>query len=301
MNKKAMSLAILSAAVLGGTAACAGQTSAPISNTTPNAAVALTVPTKAPTGAPTIAATGAASQSPTTSTPTKVASTAATSSGAAARNPGGYVAGAWLGVGQMPLALAGYTDWQVDSSVGGTRLGAEVFATVPAQSPTGCMDIGLGGLSSLGNGLEGAQIEMFSGSNSDKMRADGVIPAYAHQAVFFYPNAADADAAMNGLAADFATCKNQVTGTDPTTGTKLVGSIQQTADQAGAQCWSVFAIGATSASGPGTLDHDCFVQSGSLIELVNVEVNSVPSLSTQSFTTTDTALIPELQHDLQQY
>jgi hypothetical protein len=248
--------------------------------------------------------TALATASPTTPSPTPTGPSTATQStvtpGApvTAPNPDSYVAGAWLSASHMPLELPGYTDWQPVTNAEGIRVGGAVFATTPGQTPISCMDIGMGRISSLTNGLEGGQVQRFSSPNNDKIRTDGTIPAYTDQAVLLYPTTADADAAMNGLAASFATCKNQVTATDPTTGNQLTGTIERTANQSDAQCWSVLAL---TASGPGILDHDCFVHSGTTIEEVSIEINEVPSFSTQNFTATDTTLIPALQHDLQQY
>ncbi|HTJ68025.1 MAG TPA: hypothetical protein VL551_10880 [Actinospica sp.] len=304
-NHKRLAASTLSVVLLG---AIGGVAAVSVHNTNGVPAAHVTgtaVATSAPaTPSPTVTVTSSPSSTPTTgaSSPSSTAGSTTATSGASTTvvNPAQYVANAWLNASQMPLALPGYTDWQLNSNVNGTRIGGEVFANPVSQSPTWCMDMGMGGLSGLSDGLKGSQIEMFSGSNRDKIRTDGIIPADTFQSALFYQNAADAEAAMNGLAADFATCKNQVTALDPTTGTNLVGSIEQTANQTDAQCWSVLAVPATHAN-PGTLDHDCFVSSGSIVELVNIEVNEDSSFNTQSFTATDTALIPELRQALQAY
>jgi hypothetical protein len=299
-----MSVALL--ATVGGVAAVAvdreraggaavGVASASAASSTLSAKPSASV--SATAGSASAAASATASGSAAASSASPSAATSSPSS--AAVDPNRYVAGAWLSRSQMPLALAGYTDWQFETNTVGTRIGGEVFATGPDQSATWCMTVGLGELSGLGDGLEGGQVEMFAASQDGQTRADGTVPGYAHQAVFFYRDAAHAADALHGLAADFAACKSQVTGIDATTGHKLVGSTERTAQQGDAECWSVLALGTDPDS--DILDHDCFVRSGSIIEQVNVEIRRVPALSTVNFTSPDAVVIGELQQELRQY
>jgi hypothetical protein len=88
---------------------------------------------------------------------------------------------------------------------------------------------------------------------------------------------------------------------DPSTGVKLVGSIQQTLAQGDAQCWSVLAVPDSGKQSPGRLDHDCFVRSGDIVEEFNVEVNEDSSFSSLSFSQTDKTVVAELRTVLEEY
>lgn len=318
MSKKALSVTLLSAAILGSAAACSGHASGtaqtPIANGAAAAAVtvpsveaaAASAPPAAASAAPAAANTApiATSSAAPSATPTTVRSRpVAVPSAVAATglpNPGQYVAAAWLSSAQMPLYTANVTMWQVSADTVGTRIGGEVFADPASQALVQCTDTWMGEIPGLRSGLRGEQIESFGGPNSDKIWSNGVIPAGTWQSALFYRNATDAAQAMDGLAADFASCKSQVTAVDPTTGQSLAGSTRQTLARDEAECWSVLAVPADGQH-PGTLDHDCFVRSGSMIEEVNVEVNEVPSLATLDFTHTDTTVVAELEQVLQKY
>lgn len=284
MNTKALRITLLAAAILGSATACAAQAQSPAASSR----------VATPTGRAASASAGASSTAVAVG-----ASASDTPSSQSTVDPNTYVAAAWLNAQQIPLAQAGVTDWVLQSSVTGTHIGGEVLATTPAQSATWCTDLGIGGLGSLTPGLVGGQLEMFDGSNSDKILPNGAIPAYAHQATLFYGDTAEASAAWNGLAASFGACAKQITGVDPTTGQYIVGSARQTLSQPNAECWSVLADNKAGTS--GSIDHDCFVRSGSLIEELNVEEHQVSSFATQSFTSIDATLVPQLQAALADY
>lgn len=204
----------------------------------------------------------------------------------------------------MPLYQAGSTTWAYDSYNYGTHLGGHVYLSPTTHITDWCSDVLTisGNLSSLENGLTGSQYQAFTGPDTNKILPNGTIPAYSLQAAYFYPDAAAATAAFNGLAGDFATCATKATGVDPSTGTNLTGTTQQTLSQNDARCWSLLAAGkGTKSANAGTLDHDCFVHSGTVIEEVHLEDNEDGSFTTQSFTAADAGLVPLLQQDLRAY
>ncbi|MBR7838800.1 hypothetical protein KDL01_36370 [Actinospica durhamensis] len=297
MSKSAIGITLLSAAVLGAAAACAGP--APASNPTTSAASA------SPSPATTAAAPEASGITATFATATSATATSATSLAAAtwAPKPGTYVAGAWLAVEQMPLYRAGVTAWAYNTFNYGTRLGGHVYLS-PAGHLTDWCDEEMsysGDLTGLEKGLAGSQYQAFTGPNSDKVLPNGTIPYLTAQSAYFYGGAAEAQAAMDGLAADFAGCAARGTGTDPTTGSSLVATTERTVAQSGAECWSLLFSGRSSTRNGGTLDHDCFVRSGDVIEEVHLHDNEDGSFTTQSFAAVDSTLISELRQDLRAY
>jgi hypothetical protein len=214
-NRQRVAASTLSVALLG-VAGGVAAVNVHGSNGVPTAPVTGTHSVVPVTSGPYSASPSATSSSAPTSTPTATTgsgsstATARVSSSAASHasssvsvDPDQYVAGAWLSAGQMPLYAANVTMWQ-STTAAGTRVGGEVYADPAKQASTWCTDFGRGGLASLQPGLLGGQIEMFDASNSDQILANGVIPATTFQSALFYPNAADAVAAMDGLASSFA-------------------------------------------------------------------------------------------------
>ena len=215
--------------------------------------------------------------------------------------PGKYVPAAWLTAGQMPLAQPGVTTW-VPTGGAGTKLGGDVYeASLPQVMA--CDSLGIGGAlaAGLGKNLAGTQYDTYDGSNSDKILPSGAIPAYADQYALFYANSTQASAAMKGLAADYASCAHEVTGIDPTTGGQLVGSDASTVNQGSVQCWSLLSAPVSGPAGNATVDHLCFVQSGSVIGIAGVSANEVSTLSTICFGPVDSATISSLHHALSAY
>jgi hypothetical protein len=235
------------------------------------------------------------SADPSTTTTTAAASPSVTAS------PGAYVASAWLAPQQMPFSQAGVTQWAYNSFNYGSHLGGHVYELgTDGGWVIGCSeDMGGHNLTSLAAGLVGAQYQAFTGASSDKILPNGAIPAYTDQAAYFYHDAAQAEAAMNGLTGDFARCKASLTGVDATTGSSLVGETQQTTGTQDAQCWTVLARNAKSTGGETI--HDCFVRSGNVVEEVHVVIHEVATFDDENFPAFDTTLIPELQHDLVAY
>lgn len=275
MNK-ALGIAVLSAAVLGTTAACTSQ--APAANATvnqsPNSALARTA-----------------------STETAMSPTAAS---ALAASPRVYVAGAWLTPQQMPLYQAGVTQWAYNTFNYGTHLGGHVYAYDAGIAITGCSDDKNGGsLASLATGLAGSQYQAFTGPNTDKILANGAIPAYTDQAAYFYHDATQAEAAMDGLADSFARCKASLTGIDPSSGSSFVGELQQTLNLQDARCWTVLARNAKLDGGETV--HDCFVRSGNVVEEVHVEINEVAAFDDENFPAIDATVVSQLRQDLAAY
>jgi hypothetical protein len=218
--------------------------------------------------------------------------------------PGRYVAGAWLSPAQLPFARTGYTTWDHASGIG-TLLGGSAYEQTAQQYTVNSSCSSIGSASALGDGLgqglAGAQVQVFQSSNSGKIWPDGTIPAHASQYALFYPNVTAATAAMNALSADYASCETQVTRPDPATGATLAGSVQQTVNDGSAQCWTLVAAQPGSTAANGTADHTCFVRSGAMIGTVTVSVNQAGSLSTVSFTSSDSTVVPELEQDLAAY
>jgi hypothetical protein len=219
-------------------------------------------------------------------------------------DPGRYVTGAWLSPAQLPFARAGYTTWD-HADVIGTLLGGSAYGQTVEQYKANNSCSSIATASALSDGLSealtGAQVQVFQSSNFGKIWPDGTIPAYASQYALFYPNATGAAAAMNGLSADYAACKTQVTGPDPSTGGNLAGSVQQTVNGGSAQCWTLLTAQPDSTVANGTADHTCFVRAGAMIAAVTVSINQVSSLSTVSFTSSDSTVVAELEHDLAAY
>jgi hypothetical protein len=204
----------------------------------------------------------------------------------------------------LPFTRAGYTTWDHAGGVG-TVVGGSVYEQTVQKYTANNSCSSIATASALGNGLSealtGAQVQVFQSSNFGKVWPDGTIPAHASQYALFYPNATAATAAMNALSADYAACKAQVTGSDPATGTTLAGSVQQTVNDGSAQCWTLLAAQPGSTVANGTIDHTCFVRSGAMIGTVTVSINQVSSLSTVSFTSSDSTVVPELEQDLAAY
>jgi hypothetical protein len=256
----------------------------------------------------TTSASAAPSAHPSTTPSAQTGPTATTPSGTApqatAPNPGRYVAGAWLSPAQLPFARAGYTTWYHTGGIG-TLLGGSAYGQTVQQYKANESCSGIAGGSALGDGLSealtGVQVQVFQSTDTGKVWPDGTIPAYASQYALFYPNATAATAAMNALSADYAACKTQVTGPDPTTGETLAGSVQQTVNGGPAQCWTLLAAQPDSTVANGTEDHTCFVRSGAMIGTVTVSINQVGSLSAVSFTLSDSTVVPELEQDLAAY
>jgi hypothetical protein len=275
--------------------------SASISPSAPAPVSATTSPSATPSTHPSATSSPSASSpsaGPTGTTPT------GTTPPVTVPDPGRYVAGAWLSPAQLPFARAGYTTWDHESGTG-TLLGGSAYGQTAQQytASSSCSSIAPGSAlaDGLGQGLTGAQVQVFQSSNSGKIWPNGTIPAYASQYALFYPNAAAATAAMNALSADYASCKTQVTGPDPATGATLAGSVQQTVNNGSAQCWTLLAAQPGSTTANGTADHTCFVRSGAMIAAVTVSVNQAGSLSTVSFTASDSTVVPELEQDLAAY
>ncbi len=320
-NRRRLAASTLSLALLGGIGVAAattvhGSPKVPTASSTSTATPSLPAspspagsPSASPSQSPTATNTGTPTASTSTSpsappsTPASSMSSSAASGVVVVASPGAYVAGAWLSVEQLPLYEAGVTDWVDDGYNEGSHLGGYVYLA-PSGSPRNwCDDVMSysGNLTSLESGLTGTQYQGFTGPNGDKILANGTIPYLAAQDAYFYGDAAEARSAMEGLAGDFASCAAKLTGTDPTTDGYIVGSTEQTLAQSGAQCWSLLGTGKTPTANGGSVDHDCFVQSGNVIEEVHLLINQDGSFATQSFTAIDSTLVPELQHDLRAY
>ena len=272
-------------------------TAPPSASTSPSVSVSATT-----------SASAAPSMHPSTTPRAPAGPTATTPSGTAPQamvpNPGRYVTGAWLSPAQLPFTRAGYTIWDHSGGIG-TLLGGSAYGQTVQQYKVNNSCSSIATASALGDGLSealtGAQVQVFQSSNFGKIWPDGTIPAYASQYALFYPNATAATAAMNALSADYAACKTQVTGPDPTTGRALAGSVQQTVNGGSAQCWTLLAAQPNSTVANGTVDHTCFVRSGARIGTVTVSINQVSSLSTVSFTSSDSTVVSELEQDLAAY
>jgi hypothetical protein len=263
--------AILGLIVFGAATACGGQPAAPDANPSPAHAA--------------------------TSAPVPDSSSGGSQKSIGVVSPGAYVAGAWLSAAQMPFAQAGVITWDAQAGVG-TRLSGGVYEQTATQFKTtigSCTAVrsGSGVADALGAALAGAQYEIFQGSNSDKILPNGTIPYVAWEQNLFYDNAAGARAALAALTWGYADCKNEITGTDPTTGGTVTGRIQETLAARSAQCWSIL--------GAGTIQHACYARSGAMIAAVEVTVHQVSSLFTVNFSSIDSTEVSELQQVLRSY
>jgi hypothetical protein len=201
---------------------------------------------------------------------------------------------AWLGASQMPFADDG--DYQLTEATG-SQLGDSVALDRP---PIEMCDEDINGtaLSALGDGTSGQQLREFF-SQGNVLPEGQAIAAYPAQQLLFYPNAATARSAWDALPADFASCKQQMTGVDPSSGISLIGSVQQTVAEPDAECWSTLTTGTGgSSTSNGDLTHSCFVRSGSLIAAVDVDVHDDGSFSLVDFGPTDASTISALRQAL---
>jgi hypothetical protein len=273
-----------------------GTPTAPVSaSTSPSPSFSATPSASA---APSTHPSGTSSAHPLTSAPSGSAPSVT------APSPGRYAAGAWLSPTQLPFARAGYTIWDHQAGVGALLGGSAYGQTVQQYKDSDTCSAVAPGYAlgdGLSEGLSGDQVQVFLSSNSGQAWPDGTIPASAAQYALFYPNATAAAAAMNGLSADYAACKTEVSGTDPSTGETLAGSVAQTVSDGSAQCWSLLAAQPNGTAASGTVDHACFVRSGAMIGEVRVSINQVGSLSTVSFSSSDAAVVAELEQDLAAY
>jgi hypothetical protein len=291
--------AVLAAGVLGAIAACSGTAVAAATPGTGHSAASGSSASSAAASA--TAAPSHANVVSTQTTGTAPATSAASAAQSGVPAPGTYVPAAWLTPGHMPLAQPGVTVWDPAGGVG-MKLGGDVYAASLPQVMA-CNNLGTGAAlaAGLGHDLAGTQYDTYQASNSDKILPNGAIPAYAAQYALFYANSAQASAAMKNLSADYASCAREVTGIDPTTGGRLVGSDDSTLNQVSAQCWSLLAAGVSGGAGNGTIDHTCFVQSGSVIGAATVSVNEVGTLSTMNFGAVDPTTVSGLRQSLGAY
>ena len=209
-------------------------------------------------------------------------------------DPQVVVPAAWLSAGQMPFAADG--GYQLTRATG-SQLGDSVAFDDP---PLEFCDEDISGtaLSALGDGASGQQLREFF-SQGSVLHVGQAIAAYPAQQLLFYPDAATAQSAWDRLPADFASCKQQMTAVDPTSGTSLTGWVQQTVNEPDAECWSTLTTGTDQqSSSNGGLTHYCFVRSGSLIAAVLVDVHEDGSFSLVDFGPTDTSTISALRHAL---
>lgn len=317
-NHQRLAASALSLALLGGVGGIAAVSvghggGAPVANSTASASPTVSVepsisaspstslsstPTPSATGtrtAPTVPASGPAG------TTTQGGSGNGTSqSSPTVTDPDTYVAGAWLAAGQLPLAQPGVTTWDPDQSGVGTKLGGNVYEQTAAfyKSSTGIGSCtmtrtGSGVANALGEGLNGVQYEGFQGSNYNKALPNKTIPYVAGEESLFYGSADKARTAFAALPEGYANCKGEISGVDPTTGETVTAQIRQTLDTATAQCWSILVGGA--------IDHDCYVRSGTLVEMTYLEINEVTSFSAYDFGSIDDTDVSQLQQALEAY
>jgi hypothetical protein len=297
-NHQRLAASALSLALLGGVSGIASA-SLDGSNRVPTANATAAAPISS-TASP---STGASLSPAGTSSSGTIPASTPPSSQASVPSPAKYVPGAWISSAQMPFARTGYTTWVWQQAVG-TSLGNDVYELTVAQYKQVAVCNSSRGGSALGDGLAtglaGAQFRTYSASDSGKIWPDGTIPAYASQFALFYLDAAAASAAMNALSADFTACAAEASGANPATGTTIVGSDGRTLQGDAAQCWSMLAVQPGSSTN-GTIDHTCFVRSGSMIATATVSINQVGTINSVAFGSSDNTMVPELQQDLADY
>lgn len=109
--------------------------------------------------------------------------------------------------------------------------------------------------------------------------------AFAAQRTLFYRDAAATQAAWNSLPSNIEACDAHTTASASAGGAIRYSSAQMTAhDGDDAQCWSTLTT--YSGSPPpsiGVLIHWCFVRSGDVITVVNLQLGGVGSYATIGF------------------
>ena len=281
-NQRRVTAAALSLAMLAGLSTAAVTLSGRHGGSTDTATVASSGPTASPGRSSSTGTTPSGSQSST-----KVP------------QPGTVVAAAWLSASQMPFGTGYQGSWQVSTDTEGTLLGDSVYRE-SAPMALCSEDIGTAPSTALSKGLTGDQFKAFTGQGI--LVTGQAVAAYPSQETLFYPSAAAAQSAWDELPVAFAICKKQITGTNPTTGLYLTGSVQQTLGEGDAVCWSTLATPPSSIQNAhGQVMHACFVRSGSLITVVTIQVHDDDSFSEVSFGSIDSATISALRQALSAY
>lgn len=235
------------------------------------------------TGASSGAASTPASRTPSTSG-TSAGSTSPSAGLNAAPDPGTYVAGAWLPAGSMPFSPntggGAAVAWQVSSNLAGNRVGGNVFeaadATTAETLPLGT-SLEQCSLPGFAGGLKGTQFDAFTGPNSGAQLNSTAIAADAGQGIFFFNSPHAASVAWNTISAAYTACATTESGTNPTTGLAMYGFVSRISQASTgpfqAQCWTNLQSATNSAAGQGTVKATCFVEYGSLVGWVGVQVN----------------------------
>lgn len=228
-------------------------------------------------------------------------------SAASAPNPRAYVAGAWLGEGQLPYA--GDITWQVNPQVLGTKLVSPVQLVLPGARTF--FDSTVGGfgtycsIPALANQAVAGQVESFYGPiTGSHVPSTAGIPATATQSTVFYRNQSAATAAWDAIGGGFEACAKFETGrvSGESKTYPSLGTAKRIVSGPDAQCWTNLA--AVSGSGPGVtdfLDDVCFVRHGTLIGSVDVGFEGPGALSGLDFSDVDARVVSQLQHALSAY
>lgn len=298
-NQRRVTAAALSLTLLAGVSTAAVTLGGRLGGSTDTATVASSGPTasSSPRFTPSTIPSG------TSASPSRSSSTGTTPSGSQSPTnvpqPGTVVAAAWLSAGQMPFGTGYQGSWQVSTDTEGTMLGDSVYRE-SAPMALCSEDIGTAPSTALSKGLTGDQFKVFTGQGI--LVTGQAVAAYPSQETLFYPSSAAAKSAWNELPVAFSVCKKQITGTNPTTGLYLTGSVQQTLDEGDAACWSTLTTPPSSIQNAhGQVMHACFVRSGSLITVVTIQVHDDDSFSEVGFGSIDSATISALRQALSAY
>lgn len=254
----------------------------------------------APISAPSVArSSGPAYPTASQSVGASKSATSSPHSVASAANPATYVPGAWLSASELPYAQPAGVAWGAETNLVGAKLEGSVYLLAPSDLTAAyqCTMYNSGSAlaDALSRGLTGAQTDAFRSTEVDRAVTHGTSPSDATEHAFFYTNAAAARAAFDALPQAYATCKTEITGTDPTTGATVVGQLRQTLDTPTVRCWSLH------AEGEAATEHNCSMQSGTVIVSIELWVNQAPSLSTLDFGPSDTIEAAQLQQALLAY
>ena len=299
-NRQRLAASTLAVALLGG----AGSIAAVSLGKTSGTPVANATSTATATSSPSVIASPSATASVSPSQSSASASTGATTPTASSNSSqaqvsvpaaGTYVAGGWLTLDQFPYAT-GYSGTYTFTQVQGTKLAGNVYR---GSGPLAyCGVDGYSSQANLNTGATGTQLDgLFTQGVTLGSANTSPIASSAFQETLFYADAQHAQTALSTLPSDFQYCAQHSSGVNATTGLTQTVAVHQTLSQIDAQCWSAL----TTSGSAGTIDHYCFVRSGSVVTFEITLINQTTSMSELDFSTVDSNLVNNLTQALTAY
>lgn len=258
---------VLSAAVVG-TAVFAGVNVLPAQKTgavTANPSATATV-----TSAPTLSASPSVAPTvPATAPAAVIPPGSANALLAVPGDPGQYRAAVWLKAGELPLGAQ--ADWTPDRNVIGTLLGGSVHKVSDSalqgdlEAEFGCNPGG-----DLVLAADGSQVEAFDPAQNVNAFPEGGVS----QAVFFFKDAATAEAGWQRLQNSFQTCSARLDDwVDPSVGAPVDHTATRTYSTGDSAVWSTV-TGPDPACSDGCLQfRDYFVLRGNMIDYIGVQLS----------------------------